>query len=100
MNLMFSPALLRSNLRWVSQPGITAVGFPAILAGTVLVSLPPFWETNDDVAMAMFADGYGIAAYPSSTVVFSNVIYGHALAALPQIGDISRYSFASITLNI
>jgi hypothetical protein len=50
--------------------------------------------------MAMMADGYGFAAYPSATVVFSNILYGYALAALPQVGDISRYALLSITLNI
>jgi MFS family permease len=83
-----------------SLAGITALGFTAVLAAIVLISLPPFWETNDDVGMAMMADGYGFAAYPSPTIVFSNVLYGHALAALPQIGDISRYSLVSIGLNI
>jgi hypothetical protein len=98
-HLAFSGTLM-PKLGSVSRASITAIVFTAIIAGGVLVSLPPFWETNDDVGMAMMADGYGFAAYPSPTVVFSNVLYGYALAALPQTGDISRYSFASIALNI
>jgi hypothetical protein len=82
------------------QSTLIAAAFVALLSIVLLATLPPFWETNDDVGMAMMADGYGFAASPSSTVVFSNVLYGYALAALPQIGDISRYSFASIALNI
>src|SRR4051812_21030066 len=79
---------------------ITAAVFAALLSIVLLTSLPPYWETNDDVGMAMMIEGYGFAAYPSPTIVFSNVLYGYTLAALPQIGDISRYSLASIALNI
>lgn len=79
---------------------LTALLFTAILATIVIGFLPPFWETNDDVAMAMILDGYGLAAYPSPGIVFSNILYGYALAALPQIGDISRYSLGAISLNL
>lgn len=35
-----------------------------------------FFETNDDVAMMMFAHGFGIAAVPSSALITSNFLEG------------------------
>src|SRR4051794_20988339 len=81
-------------------PFLTALLFTAVLATIAIRILPPFWETNDDVGMAMILDGYGLAAYPSPGILFPNILYGYALAALPQIGDISRYGLAAISLNL
>lgn len=83
-----------------SSPVLTALLFTAILAIIVTGFLPPFWESNDDVGMAMILDGYGLAAYPSPGIFFSNILYGYALAALPRIGDMSRYGLAAIALNL
>ena len=104
MNIRFNCLRLPKRIpaREVSalSSALTALLFTAILATIVIGFLPPFWETNDDVAMAMILDGYGLAAYPSPGIVFSNILYGYALAALPQIGDISRYSLGAISLNL
>jgi hypothetical protein len=83
--------------RWLS---LAALLFTAVLATIVIGILPPFWDTNDDVGMAMILDGNGLAAYPSPGIIYSNILYGYALAMLPQLGDISRYSLTSISLNI
>jgi hypothetical protein len=79
---------------------LAALLFTAALSTFVIGTLPPFWETNDDLGMAMILDGYGLAAHPSPTLIYSNILYGQALTALPQIGDISRYGLASISLTL
>jgi MFS family permease len=79
---------------------VAALVFTAVLATIVIGFLPPFWDTNDDVGMAMILDGYGLAAYPSPGIVFSNILFGYAVAKLPLLGDISRYALASVSLNI
>jgi hypothetical protein len=75
----------------------------AALVGAVLVALlmlyTPFWETNDDVGMSMVAHGYGIAAYPSSALIFSNVCWGWLLSHLPVIGGILPYSYMTFVIT-
>lgn len=40
----------------------------------LLVIFEPAWETNDDVAIAMVAHGYGFASTGSANLLFSNVL--------------------------
>ena len=64
----------------------------------VLVAFPPIWRTNDDVAMAMFAHGYGLASEPSQHIFFSNVIWGHIVQFFPSIAGADPYSIATFTI--
>jgi len=69
------------------------------LAATLAV-VEPFWEINDDVAMAMIVHGYGIAAAPDPSTVFQNVIYGRLVQALPDLFGIQAYGLACYGLLI
>jgi hypothetical protein len=79
---------------------------PALLAflviATFIVSLclafDPRWETNDDVAMSMIAHGYGLAAYGSPNVIFSNVLWGYLVRAIPTINGVLGYSLATLVV--
>lgn len=73
-----------------------------LLASSLLLSLlylfglstwfDPIWETNDDVAMAMVAHGYGFASYGSPNLLFSNVVWGHVVRVLHGLYDMQGYS--------
>lgn len=72
---------------------------PFILASLFLLIyafFEPRWQTNDDVAMSMLAHGYGIASTPSSTILFSNVIWGYIVRSLPTLNGVLGYSSATI----
>ena len=56
----------------------------------------PIWETNDDVAMSMMAHGYGLAAFGSPLILFSNVLWGHLIRAIPEINGLLGYSTATV----
>ncbi|HBI21164.1 MAG TPA: hypothetical protein DDY37_01015, partial [Legionella sp.] len=56
----------------------------------------PLWETNDDVAMSMMAHGYGIAAFSSPLILFSNVLWGHLIRAIPELNGVLGYSTATV----
>jgi hypothetical protein len=80
--------------------------YPALLAflsvTTLIVLLclvfEPRWQSNDDVAMSMIAHGYGIAAYGSPNLVFSNVLWGYLVRTLPTINGVLGYSIATMTV--
>lgn len=59
-------------------------------------SFSPVWELNDDIAMSMVAHGYGIASYGSPQLVFSNVLWGHLVRAVPGVNGIPGYSIATL----
>lgn len=77
-----------------------------LLAGTFVIALAyvtglvvwgnPVWDTNDDVAMAMVAHGYGFAAQASPNVLFSNVIWGHIVQALHGVFGLQGYSIGAL----
>jgi len=56
----------------------------------------PYWNTNDDVGMSMAAHGYGFAAVSSPTLVFSNVLWGYLVRAVPQINGVLGYSIVTL----
>jgi len=56
------------------------------------MAIEPRWETNDDVAMAMVAHGFGIAAHPSPHIVFSNSIWGFVAQALHRLTPLPGYT--------
>jgi hypothetical protein len=69
----------------------------AIIAPLCLV-LDPLWETNDDIAMSMVAHGYGLAAYGSPHLIFSNVLWGYCVRALPDINGMPGYSLGTLAV--
>ncbi len=58
----------------------------------LLVIFEPVWETNDDVAMAMVAHGYGFASTGSANLLFSNVLFGYIVRVLQGVGGLQGYS--------
>lgn len=54
------------------------------------------WLTNDDVLMSMIAHGYGLTFESSPNLVFSNVIWGHFVQALPSSNILPGYSLATL----
>lgn len=66
--------------------------------GALIYVLPPFFEGNDDVGMSMRAHGYGISETESSRLIFSNVLWGHIVRALPEFGGILGYSLATVAV--
>jgi hypothetical protein len=73
-----------------------------LLVATLIVSLclafDPSWETNDDVAMSMAAHGYGLAAYGTPNLIFSNVLWGYVVRAIPSINGVLGYSLATMAV--
>ncbi len=73
-----------------------------IMAAALIVSLclafDPRWETNDDVVMSMAAHGYGLAAYGTPNLIFSNVLWGYVVRALPSINGVLGYSLATMAI--
>jgi hypothetical protein len=80
----------RRALAWGTLGGTLA--FVALLC----VAGAPRWETNDDVAMAMVAHGFGLALRGSPDLVFSNVLWGGFVRALPQPFGILGYAWATL----
>jgi len=58
------------------------------------------WETNDDVAMSMVAHGYGVGAFGSPNLIFSNVLWGYLVRAIPPINGTLGYSIATLGVLI
>jgi hypothetical protein len=74
-----------------------------VVAAAILISLllvHKIWQTNDDAAMAMVSQGYGIVGAPSPGVVFSNVVWGWILMHTPVIAGLDPYSLATYTALI
>jgi len=62
----------------------------------LLVIFDPVWETNDDVAMAMVAHGYGFASTGSPNLLFSNVLWGNIVLSLQGVGGLQGYSVGTL----
>lgn len=60
-----------------------------------LLHVTPYWMTSDDVGMSMRAHGYGAFEVGSANLIFSNVLWGHFVRSLPEIGGILGYSLAT-----
>jgi hypothetical protein len=60
----------------------------------------PRWETNDDVGMSMVAHGYGISAISSPKLIFSNVLWGYLVRAIPEVNGTHGYSLATLGVLI
>jgi hypothetical protein len=82
----------------------TIKSYPALLAllsiTTIIASLcllfEPRWSSNDDAAISMIAHGYGLAAYGSPHLIFSNVLWGYLVRAIPSVNDVLGYSIATL----
>ncbi|MFC5475485.1 hypothetical protein [Paraherbaspirillum soli] len=48
--------------------------------------------------MSMIAHGYGLASYGTPQLVFSNVLWGYIVRAIPTINNILGYSLATISV--
>ncbi|MDT6960361.1 hypothetical protein QTN24_02530 [Cupriavidus sp. SZY C1] len=74
---------------------LLAVGTAVALVFLLSAWFMPMWETNDDVGMSMIAHGYGFVAESSPNLIFSNVIWGRIVRAMPQFGGVVGYTVAS-----
>ncbi|MEJ7813225.1 MAG: hypothetical protein WKG32_22635 [Gemmatimonadaceae bacterium] len=76
---------------WRRTPALAAILLVAALAGVVLLASPPFYQTNDDVALSMIASGFGFAAWRDPHLFFSHIWLGRALVRAPSIGGVLPY---------
>lgn len=76
-------------------PGIAFLIAATFVLLSCLVS-EPRWETNDDIAMSMLAHGYGLAESGSAKLIFSNVLWGYLVRAIPEIHGVLGYSWATL----
>lgn len=56
----------------------------------------PQFHTNDDVVMQMAAHGFGVFEKGSSHLIFSNIIWGKVVHAIPKVNGVFGYSIATI----
>jgi hypothetical protein len=78
--------------------------FPVLIAllsaVTIIVlfclAFDPTYQSNDDVGMSMIAHGYGLVAYGSPNLVFSNVLWGYVVRAIPTVNGVLGYSLATM----
>ncbi len=80
------------------QPALLTLMLMAGLTVLLCLAFDPRWGTNDDVAMSMIAHGYGLAAYGSPHLVFSNVLWGYLVRAIPAINGVLGYSIATLVV--
>lgn len=75
---------------------LVAVATAIIFVLLLCLFFEPRWETNDDVGISMVAHGYDIAAIGSPKLIFSNVLWGYLVRAIPEINRVLGYSTASL----
>ncbi|ANW00567.1 hypothetical protein [Bradyrhizobium icense] len=78
------------------HPLIVGLTFASTFVVLLCILFNPRWETNDDVAMSMVAHGYGLAAYGTPNLLFSNVLWGYLVRALPTVHGVLGYSLATL----
>lgn len=66
------------------------------LVATLATLFQPVWETNDDVAMAMVAHGYGFVSEGSANLLFSNVLWGMVVRSLDGLSGLQGYSLGTL----
>ena len=74
----------------------------SITAGSIFISLlcflmNPMWETNDDVGFSMVAHGYA-GSIGSPNLIYSNVLWGYLVQAIPSINGVFGYSIATLSV--
>ena len=86
------------------MPGIRLVAGALVASMALVVALcwffPPRWETNDDVGMSMVAHGYGMAAFGTPNLFYSNVLWGYVVRAIPTIHGLLGYSSATLAVLV
>jgi hypothetical protein len=80
-----------------NHPALLAFFSVASLISALYFAFDPLWETSDDVHMSMIAHGYGIAAYASPNLLYSNVLWGYLVGAIPTIHGVMGYSLATLS---
>lgn len=90
-----SLSALRPVLR-TCQEHPFAVGSLLFLLETILIAAvyTPFWQSYDDVALAMFIKGYGMAERPSINLLYCNFIWASLVQQIPDFLDVSGYTWA------
>ena len=81
-----------------AQPALFSFLWMSVFMVTLCFMFVPRWEQNDDVCMSMAAHGYGLAAYGSPNLLYSNVLWGHLVRALPPINGVLGYSLATMAV--
>ena len=81
-----------------NRPALLAFLLASAFIATLCIAFNPRWATNDDVAMSMIAHGYGLAAYGSPHLIFSNVLWGYLVRSLPTINGVFGYSLATLAV--
>ena len=76
----------------------SAVFLSAVFVATLCFFFEPCWETNDDVASIMKLHGYGTVAVSSPRLIFSNILWGDVVQAIPTINGIVGYSIATLAV--
>ena len=74
---------------------VVALAVFAVAFALACTLLSPRWETNDDVGMAMAAHGFGLAVAPTPALIYSNVLWGHLVQAIPSPAANSEASIAT-----
>jgi hypothetical protein len=88
------------SLKLRINPLIVSFAFSSAFVLILCICFNPRWESNDDVAMSMVAHGYGLAAYSSPNLLFSNVLWGYLVRALPTVHGIFGYSLATLGVAV
>lgn len=63
-------------------------------AALILSCYNPYWQTYDDVIMAMLINGYGMATAPSTNLLYCNFLWAKLIQLIPDLFDISNYTLA------
>jgi hypothetical protein len=82
------------------HPLLVSFAFASTFVVVLCICFNPRWESNDDVAMSMVAHGYGLAAYSSPNLLFSNVLWGYLVRWLPAVHGILGYSLATLGVAV
>lgn len=83
------------SVRWAR---ILPLALPLLLCVLLLSALSvwePYWQTNDDVGMAMRVEGFGSIAVPSRNLIFSNALWGAFIQCIPSIRGLLGYSLVT-----
>ena len=83
------------RISMLSRPWVVSSVFVLLLATVAWIAVKPRWETNDDPGMMMLAHGVGLAAEPTPNIVYSNVLWGHLVQAMPSLGHATGYATAT-----
>lgn len=59
----------------------------------------PIWQSDDDVAMSMIAQGYGLGADGSPVLFFSSPLWGLLVQHLPWAGGVPGYNIATLMVQ-